>query len=152
MVPLTRKEWDRECTKRISARLGRGFSHDAGKVMWETNAEMAQEFGPRPRPDELPWTVRTGVSIALGTVIPDKGVRIMAQRIIVSLLYAVGAIAAVVQGTGVPTTPEAWVGLVVAFVTTFWGKFSSSQTIIAANRTAWTDEQRKAEALAELNK
>jgi len=76
----------------------------------------------------------------------------MAQRIIVSLLYAVGAIAAVVQGTGVPTTPEAWVGLVVAFVTTFWGKFSSSQTIIAANRTAWTDEQRKAEALAELNK
>ena len=76
----------------------------------------------------------------------------MAQRIIVSLLYAVGAVAAVLQGTGIPATPEAWVGLVLSFITTFWAKFSSSQTIIAMNRPAWTDEQRKAEALALLNK
>jgi len=76
----------------------------------------------------------------------------VAQRIIVALLYAVGAVAAILQGTGLPATPEAWIGLALSFVTTFWAKFSSSQTIIAMNRPAWTDEQRKAEALALLNK
>jgi hypothetical protein len=76
----------------------------------------------------------------------------MAQRIIVALVYAVGGLIAVLQGTGVPTTPEAWIGFVLAFVMGFWGKFSSSQTIVAMNRPAWTDEQRKQEALDALNK
>jgi len=76
----------------------------------------------------------------------------VAQRIIVSLLYAVGAVAAMLQGTGIPATPEAWIGLALSFVTTFWAKFSSNQTIVAANRPAWTDEQRKQEALDALNK
>ncbi len=76
----------------------------------------------------------------------------MAQRIIVSLIYAVGIVFAAFQATGVPQTPEAWVGLVIAFITGFWGKFSSNTTVIAANRAPWTEAQRKQEALDELNK
>ena len=76
----------------------------------------------------------------------------MAQRIIVAILYAVSGLVAVLQGTGVPTNPEAWIGFVLAFVVSFWGKFSSSRTIVAMDRPVWTDEQRKAEALALLNK
>ena len=76
----------------------------------------------------------------------------MVQRIIVALVYALAAVAATIQGTGIPETPEAWIGLAVTLVVTFWGKFSSSTTIIAPNRAAWTDQQRKQEALDELNK
>lgn len=76
----------------------------------------------------------------------------MAQRIIVSLTYAVAAVAAAIQGTGIPQTTEAWIGLVITFIVTFWGKFSSSTTVFAMNRAAWTPEQRKKEALDELNK
>lgn len=76
----------------------------------------------------------------------------MTQRIIVALMYAVGVVAATLQGTGIPQTPEAWLGIVMAFVIAFWGKFSSSTTIVAMNRAPWTDTQRAAEALAELNK
>lgn len=76
----------------------------------------------------------------------------MVSRVFIALTYAVGIVMAAFQATGTPQTTEAWIGLVVAFVGAFWAKFSSSQTIIAPNRPAWTDEQRKAEALAELNK
>ena len=76
----------------------------------------------------------------------------MAQRIIVSLVYALAAVAATIQGAGIPQTPEAWIGLAVTMVVTFWGKFSSNTTVIAANRAPWTDAQRKQEALDELNK
>ena len=44
------------------------------------------------------------------------------------------------------------VGLGMAFLIAAWGKYSSSQTFLAPNRPAWTDEQRKQEALALLNK
>jgi hypothetical protein len=67
-------------------------------------------------------------------------------------MYAVGGLIAVLQGTGVPTNPEAWIGFVLAFVMSFWGKFSSSRTIIAMDRPIWTNEQRKQAALDELNK
>jgi len=76
----------------------------------------------------------------------------MVSRVFIALMYAVGIAMAAFQATGMPQTTEAWIGLVVAFVGAFWAKFSSSQTIIAMNRPAWTDEQRKAEALALLNK
>ena len=76
----------------------------------------------------------------------------MAQRIIVALVYAVGGLIAILQGTGVPQNPEAWIGFVLAFIMSFWGKFSSSRTILAMERPVWTDEQRKAEALDLLNK
>jgi len=69
----------------------------------------------------------------------------MAQRIIVSLLYAVGIVVAAFQAQGIPSTPEGWIGLVVAFIGAFWAKFSSSTTIIAPNRAVWTPDVRKVE-------
>jgi hypothetical protein len=76
----------------------------------------------------------------------------VAQRIIVALVYAVGIVIAAFQATGTPQTPEAWIGLVIAFIGGFWAKFSSSQTIVAMNRPVWTDSERAKESLAELNK
>ncbi len=70
----------------------------------------------------------------------------MTQRIIVALMYAAGIVIASLQATGVPHTPEAWIGLVIAFIVGFWGKFSSSQTVVAMNRPVWSPEQRQAEA------
>lgn len=57
----------------------------------------------------------------------------MRQRIITAMMYAAGAAIASYQATGAPSTPEGWAGFVVAAVVTFWGKFSSSRTIIAPN-------------------
>ena len=76
----------------------------------------------------------------------------MAQRVIVSLAYAFSAMFAAYQVSGLPQGAEAWIALVMSGVVTFWAKFSSNQTIVAPNRPAWTDEQRKQEALDQLNK
>jgi hypothetical protein len=62
----------------------------------------------------------------------------MATRIIVALLYAVGIVGATLTANGVPATPEAWIGLVVAFIGAFWAKFSSSTTLITPNRAGET--------------
>jgi hypothetical protein len=62
----------------------------------------------------------------------------MAQRIIVALLYALAGLGAVIQTSGLPHTPEAWIGIVVAFGVAFWGKFSSSTTVVSPNRTGET--------------
>lgn len=62
----------------------------------------------------------------------------MATRIIVALLYAVGIVGATLTASGVPATPEAWIGLVVAFIGAFWAKFSSSTTVISPNRVGET--------------
>ena len=74
------------------------------------------------------------------------------SRIFSALVYGLSAAAAAIQATGLPKTPEGWVGLGMAFLIAAWGKYSSSQTFLAPNRPAWTDEQRKQEALALLNK
>lgn len=75
----------------------------------------------------------------------------MTQRILTALAYAVVAVVAALQ-TGLPTTTEGWIGMVVLAVTTFWGKFSSNTTLIAPSRAAWTEQERKQEALDALNK
>lgn len=76
----------------------------------------------------------------------------MVQRIITSAIYALVAVAAAYQASGMPQNADAWGGLIVLAITTFWAKYSSNTTIIAPNRAAWTDQQRKQEALDELNK
>ena len=62
----------------------------------------------------------------------------MATRIIVALLYAVGLVGTQLATIGTPTTVEAWIGLVVTFLVGFWGKFSSSTTVISPNRAGET--------------
>jgi hypothetical protein len=74
------------------------------------------------------------------------------QRVIVAVLYGLSAASAAITATGMPSTPEGWASLAVTFAIAAWGKFSSNTTVIAPNRAAWTPEQRKQEALDELNK
>lgn len=63
-----------------------------------------------------------------------KEVSRMTQRILTALTYTVVALVAAFQATGVPATTEAWIGLAVLALTTFWGKFSSNTTVVSANR------------------
>ena len=76
----------------------------------------------------------------------------MTQRVIVALAYAISVAAAMWQASGTPETPEAWGGFIVAVVIAGWGKFSSNTTMVAPNRAAWTEQERKQEALDALNK
>lgn len=73
------------------------------------------------------------------------------QRIVVALMYAVSAIVAAFQATGVPQTVEAWVGLLMAGVVAFWGKYSSNTTLVAADRAPWSEAERKQAALDAIN-
>lgn len=52
------------------------------------------------------------------------------QRLVVAVLYGVGAVVAALQ-VSFPSSPEQWVGLAGVFLTAFWGKYSSSQTVLA---------------------
>lgn len=65
-------------------------------------------------------------------------------RIITSLFYAVTAAVAAYQAVTPPLSVEAWIGLGVAFIVAFWGKFSSSTTTFAANRDTETFTGKKA--------
>lgn len=66
------------------------------------------------------------------------------QRILTALGYAVVALVGAYQASGPPATAEAWGGLIVLAITTFWGKYSSSTTVIAPNRQVFTPEERAA--------
>ena len=150
---LTRQQWDDIARARISAMMF-GGRVKAEVAMRHANETMEQDYGPRPDPEpeklkapEPPWWARAAIRVTLG-----KEQRGMAQRIIVSLVYAISAIVAAFQTGGMPQTPEAWIALVMAGVIAFWGKFSSNTTIMAANRAPWTEAERKKDALDQLNK
>lgn len=152
MTNVTREQWDDICKQRISAMMFGGRVR-AEVAIRHANETTEQDYGPRPDKEpevktaEPPWWARLALRVTVGK--GDKG---MTQRIIVSLVYAISAMAAAFQATGTPQTVEAWIGLIVAGVVAFWGKFSSSTTIIVPNRAPWTEDERKKEALDALNK
>lgn len=65
-------------------------------------------------------------------------------RVFSAILYGLAALLATLQAAGIPQTAEGWIGVVVSFLIASWGKYSSSQTLVAPNREAWTPEQRVA--------
>jgi len=71
----------------------------------------------------------------------------MQQRIIVAVGFGVSAVIGSLQINGLPATRDGWVGVLLVFVVAAWGKFSSSTTIIAADREQWTPERRTVEAV-----
>jgi hypothetical protein len=63
-------------------------------------------------------------------------------RIGKALIYAIIAAGGVIQAGGAPKTAEGWIGLVITSIVAGWGKYSSSTTLIAPNRTPWTNQER----------
>lgn len=150
---VTREQWDNICKQRISAMMFGGRVRSEVAIR-HANETMEQDYGPRPDPEpekpkapEPPWWARAAIRVTLGK--EQKG---MAQRIVVSLVYALSAMMAAFQTSGMPQTPEGWLALVMAGLVAGWGKFSSNTTVIAPNRAAWTETERKQEALDALNK
>lgn len=74
----------------------------------------------------------------------------MLKRIVTALGYAVVTVAPLIWTVGIDT-PEKVGSIISAAIVAFWGKFSSSTTIIAPNRVMWSDVQRKQEQLAQIN-
>lgn len=66
----------------------------------------------------------------------------MQQRIIVAIAFGASAALASLQVNGPPTTREGWIGVLLAAVVAAWGKYSSSSTVIAADREVWSPERR----------
>lgn len=136
---MTREEWDAIAKARISAMMF-GGRVKAEVAIRHANETTEQDYGPRPDPEpeeqeqpEPPWWVRAALRVTLG-----KEGSSMPQRILVALAYAVSAIMAAYQATGAPTTVEGWIGLAVAGVVAFWGKFSSSTTVLSPARVGET--------------
>jgi hypothetical protein len=55
------------------------------------------------------------------------------QKVGVALVYALLAGVGAVQVGGIPTTVEGWTALAGTVIVAFWGKFSSSRTVVAMN-------------------
>ena len=74
------------------------------------------------------------------------------QRIIVSVVYGIGAAAptfAAAFADSVVSGSE-WSGIATAFVVAFWGTFKSNTTIVAPNREVWSPQERAANASAQV--
>ncbi len=70
----------------------------------------------------------------------------MQARLIAALIYGATGVLSALGVSGIPHDQAGWVALIGVFITAFWGKFSSSQTLLAPNRPEWSDEQRAANA------
>jgi hypothetical protein len=132
---MTREEWDAKWLVAFNHfyEHGRSFERASSRAWTETKLK----FGPRPEGTQgLPLGYRIGVELLLSKLrgIAAKELNPMSQRIVNAAIYTVVAVMAAFQATGMPQTPEAWAGLAVLAVTTFWGKFSTSTRLVAANR------------------
>ena len=128
---MTQKQWDERWLLYYDAywRLSRNHS----KAFDEAHAAMLKFNGPRPDGEPgLPWWVKIA-ALSFGVKMNNT-----VARVITALLYAVGVAVAAYQATVPPISVEGWVGLAVAFVVAFWGKFSSASSVVAANRTGET--------------
>lgn len=124
---LTRAEWDAKWWVFFNAHYDTYKSAD--KAFTYAGERMTKVFGPRP-PGEpgLPWWVKIS-ALTLGVQMGP-----LITRILTALLYAIGVGVAAYQATVPPITVEGWIGLGIAVLVAFWGKFSSNTTVVAANR------------------
>jgi hypothetical protein len=132
---VTRAEWDAKWLSAFNHFYERGRSFEkASERAW---TETKLKFGPRPEGTKgLPLGYRIGVELLLSKLrgLAAKEKNPMSQRILNAAIYTVVAVLAAFQATGLPQTTEAWVGLAVLAVTTFWGKFSTSTRLVFPNR------------------
>jgi len=135
---VTHDEWEAEwraCFTRLRAK-----GYELLKAQETARAITQARYGPQP--GKAPLWGRIGAKIVgkqLSGVAPVE-VSPMLQRIIVALVYGIGAagpVLAVVLSDGAISGGE-WSGLLSAFLVAFWGKFSSSTTILSASRQGET--------------
>jgi hypothetical protein len=128
---VTQKDWD-ERWFRAYNELAR--KHPTDRAFAAAHEWMRKHHGERPPappdPDHLPLWSRIALFWLLSRSSKENP---MQKRILRALVYAATAVYAVVQTSGPPSTPEGYWGLAGAFIIGFWGKFSSSKTIVAPN-------------------
>lgn len=137
---MTHAEWEaewRSCFARLRAK-----GYDPVAAQKKARAITEAKYGKQPAGPPL-W-LRVALKFAgrkLAGLRPAEEVT-MKQRLLVSLLFGLGALVSALQVNGFPQMPEGWLGLAGVFVAAAWGKFSSNQTIVAPDREVWTPEKR----------
>ena len=139
---VTRDAWDAEwraCFGRLRAK---------GTELLEAQ-RLARDitsarYGPQPSGHSL-W-MRLGLKV-VGKKMAGLGpveVSPMLQRVIVAVVYGIGAAGPVLAAAfeDAVVSGGEWSGIATAFFIAFWGTYKSNKTIVAANRTAWTEQQR----------
>lgn len=72
------------------------------------------------------------------------------MRVVNALVYAViVGLGAVVTAGKIPEDIVSWCGLALAVVTAGWGKYTQDSSLLSANRTPWTEQERSEKATVE---
>lgn len=136
---MTREEWEGIWASEFR-RLRTQFP-TADLIILQKAARKYVEGKHGPQPPKAPLAVRVGLAVARHKL-KEAHMSPMAYRLLNTFLFFIGAVAAAVQLSGMPHTPEAWGAVIIPALMAAYGKFSSNQTFIAPNRPTWTDEQR----------
>lgn len=140
---MTRERWDDLWLEHFNVFYANGRSVDRARI--RATEEMEHRFGPRPSEEGLrglPLKYRIGLNVVLSRVrgLAPVEVSPMVQRLIVALVYGIGAAGPVLAAalSDAVIAGNEWGGIISAFVVAFWGKFSSSTTILSPARAGET--------------
>lgn len=124
---MTQEEWDKKWLSMYDTCWIETRSHQ--KAFEAAHASMRRKYGPRPAGEPgLPWWVKIA-ALSVGVKMSP-----LLARVITAVIYAITAGVAAYQAAAQPITTEGWIGLGIAVIVAFWGKFSTSTSVVAANR------------------
>lgn len=66
----------------------------------------------------------------------------MVKRLGTAVVYGLSAVGAALQ-LKMPTNRNEWFALLGVFTAAAYGKFSTETSVVAPNRTEWTEEQKR---------
>ena len=143
---MTHELWMRLWTLHWGAARRREPTADLDGLRRRVREAMTETFGPcppePPSPPKPPIPVRMGLwalKKKLGGL-PSVEVPMFVKKLIVSLVYGIGASGPVLQLALNDSTISGneWGAILSAFVAAFWGAFKSNTTVIAPSRKGET--------------
>ena len=128
----------------IAAEIRHGMQSSALRAEWighrkQHEKALRNEY-PMWSPTRILHEARRATEALHGPEPKEEGMSPLVRKLIVSVIYGVGALGAVVSAAladGVVNSSEWW-AIALAFGTAFWGKFSSNTTLIAPSRRGET--------------
>lgn len=139
---MTHDEWEKEWAACFARLRAKGYD----LVESQTIARNITRARYGPQPGKPPVWLRVTAKIAgrkLDSLRPGEE-KTMGQRILAAVVFGFTAVLSALGASGIPQTQQGWLGLLGVFMTAFWGKFSSNQTLLAPNREVWSVDQRDA--------
>ena len=142
---MTREQWDRLFRLHYSEQRKRHPTMDLERARSVIYDSMVASFGPRPAgPPKPPLPARVGLWALTkklrGLAPVEVFMSPFVKKLVVSMIYAVGASAATVQLAlaDAVISGDEWAAIMSAFVAAFWGTFKSNTTVIEPSRAGET--------------